>query len=71
MRTPTQPKGMVTDAPAVATASMPEEKRESLIAKLKQAISDEEECAVSHACFTYRNRALTNRVDLLRHSSTA
>ena len=37
---------MVTDEPAVAAASMPEEKKEKLMAKLRQAISDEEECSV-------------------------
>jgi hypothetical protein len=49
MRNPAtlQPKGMVTDAPAVAAASMSDEKKESLMARLRQAISDEEECSVS------------------------
>jgi len=48
MRNPAtlEPKGMVTDEPAVAAASMPEEKKEKLMAKLRQAISDEEECSV-------------------------
>jgi len=36
----------VTDAPAVAVASMPEDKKEALMARLRQAISDEEECSV-------------------------
>jgi hypothetical protein len=48
MRNPAtlEPKGMVTDEPAVAVASMPEDKKERLMAKLRQAISDEEECSV-------------------------
>lgn len=48
MRNPAtlEPKGMVTDAPAVAVASMPEDKKEALMARLRQAISDEEECSV-------------------------
>ena len=48
MRNPAtlEPKGMVTDEPAVAVESMPEEKKEKLMAKLRQAISDEEECSV-------------------------
>jgi SWI/SNF-related matrix-associated actin-dependent regulator of chromatin subfamily A3 len=47
MRTPvTEPKGMVTDAPAVVAASMPEEKKAALMTRLRQAISDEEECSV-------------------------
>ena len=37
---------MVTDEPPVAVESMPEEKKERLMAKLRQAISDEEECSV-------------------------
>ena len=41
-----EPKGMVTDEPAVAASSMPEEQKEKLLAKLRQAISDEEECSV-------------------------
>ena len=36
----------MTDAPAVAVASMPEDKKEALMARLRQAISDEEECSV-------------------------
>lgn len=48
MRNPvTLPKGMVTDAPAVAVSTMSEERKEVLMAKLRQAISDEEECSVS------------------------
>jgi SWI/SNF-related matrix-associated actin-dependent regulator of chromatin subfamily A3 len=48
MRNPAtrEPKGMVTDAPAVAVASMSEEKKEALMARLRQAVSDEEECSV-------------------------
>jgi hypothetical protein len=48
MRNPAtlEPKGMVTDEPAVAVESMSEEKKERLMAKLRQAISDEEECSV-------------------------
>lgn len=48
MRNPAtlKPKGMVTDAPAVAVSTMPEEKKEALMARLRQAISDEEECSV-------------------------
>jgi hypothetical protein len=48
MRNPaTVPKGMVTDAPAVAVSTMSEERKEVLLAKLRQAISDEEECSAS------------------------
>jgi SWI/SNF-related matrix-associated actin-dependent regulator of chromatin subfamily A3 len=49
MRNPAtlEPRGMVTDAPPVAVASMPADKKEVLMARLRQAISDEEECSVS------------------------
>jgi len=55
---------MVTDEPAVAAASMPEEKKEKLMAKLRQAISDEEECSVRLYLISW----VELRVDLFRNT---